>query len=284
MAAKSIVIGANGYIGRNLAWHLEKKGDEVLGYGHSQLDISDQASVDELDTNVDFIYWFAGLAGTAQGFDDFNAYIDINEKGLLNLLTAMRRQRSKARLVFPSTRLVYKGQRGLALKEGDEKEAKTLYAVNKLACEQILQMYRNVYELNYTVFRICVPYGNLLQGRLSYGTLGFFLEKAMAGQNISLYGDGTLRRTFTHVGDICEKIRAAATLDESNGQIYNVGGEDLSLLDVARQIALKYGVGVDFAEWPEMDWKIESGDTVFDSTKLEKLTGSTYGNTISGWL
>ena len=283
MSVKSVLIGSNGYLGRNLAWYLRQKGDEVFCYGR-ELDITDQTALAEIDTRVDFIFLFAGLTGTAQGFEDFNSYVDVNEKGLLNLLTIMRQQKSKARLVFPSSRLVYQGKRGLPLKEDAEKAAKTLYALNKLACEQILAMYRNAFGINYTIFRIGVPYGNLLEGGLSYGTIGFFLQKATAGENIALFGDGSLRRTFTHAEDICDKIYAAINKEESNGQIYNIGGEDLSLLDVAELISAKYKVQVEFTDWPEMALKMESGDTIFDGSELERITGSSYKHTIRDWL
>ncbi|MES2454153.1 MAG: SDR family oxidoreductase [Bacteroidota bacterium] len=283
MSVKSILIGSNGYLGRNLAWYLRQQGDEVLCYGR-ELDIADQQAVAQIDTRVDFIFLFAGLTGNAQGFEDFNSYVDVNEKGLLNLLTVMRQQKSEARLVFPSSRLVYQGNKGVSLKEDAEKAAKTLYALNKLACEQILAMYRNAFGINYTIFRIGVPYGNLLEGGLSYGTIGFFLQKAMAGENIALFGDGSLRRTFTHAGDICDQIYAAINKEESNGQIYNIGGEDLSLLDVAELISAKYKVKVEFTDWPEMALKIESGDTIFDGSELERITGSSYKHTIRDWL
>jgi UDP-glucose 4-epimerase len=284
MSVKSIIIGSSGYIGRNLAAYLSKKGDEVLCYDRNQLDISDPLAVDVLDTHVDFIYLFAGLTGTAQGFEDFNSYVDINEKGLLNLLTTMRRQQSGARLIFPSSRLVYRGKTGIPLVEDDEKEAKTLYAVNKLACEYILQMYRNAYGLNYTIFRIGVPYGSMVKGGLSYGTLGFFTQRASAGLNISLYGDGSLRRTFTHVEDICEKINTAASLAETNGEVYNIGGENLSLLEVAEQIASKHQVGIEFVDWPDLALKVESGDTIFNGVRLERIIGGSYRYKIETWL
>lgn len=295
MAVKSIIIGSNGYIGRNLAWYLTKKSEDVICYdindtsnetyiNYQKLNIINQAEVDDIDTNVDFIYLFAGLTGTSQGFDDFNSYVDINEKGLLNLLSTMRKQASKARLVFPSTRLVYKGQTGIALKEDAEKETKTLYAVNKLACEHILPMYKNAFDINYTIFRICVPYGNLLEGGFSYGTLGFFIQKACAGENISLFGDGSLRRSFTHVEDICNKITGAVVKEESNGKIYNIGGENLSLLDVAQQIAAKYGVAVEFTTWPALALKIESGDTIFDGKALNEICGDGFKHNLKTWL
>lgn len=278
----SIVIGSNGYIGHNLTYYLRSLNEEVYCFdiqdksindsdNYNQLDITDYNRVCELNLNVDYIYLFAGLTGTSQGFESYGKYIDINEKGLLNILTRMKESGSQARIVFPSTRLVYKGKQNTLLKEDAEKETNTIYALNKLTCEYILAMYQKAFGIQYTIFRICVPYGSLIKSKISYGTLGFFLQKAKNQQNIELYGDGLLRRTFTHVADICNTIHSAIQYEESNGKTYNIGGENLSLLDVASEIAKKHSVKVVFTEWPKLTLQIESGDTIFDSEDLDKL-------------
>ena len=293
--SKSIIIGANGYIGRNLTYYLKSLHEELFCFdiqyksvdylnNYNQLDITNYKSVSELNLSVDYIYMFAGLTGTSEGFDSYDKYIDINEKGLLNLLTRMKETGSSARIIFPSTRLVYKGRSNVSLKEDSEKETNTLYALNKLACEYLLAMYKNAFGVNYTVFRICVPYGSLIQSETSYGTIGFFLQKAMKSQNIILFGNGLLRRTFTNVSDICRKIHSAIQYDESNGKIYNIGGENLSLLDVASRIAQKYSIHVEFTEWPTLTYKIESGDTVFDSTLLDELVKDNYRCSFHQWV
>lgn len=286
----SIVIGSNGYIGHNLTHYLRSLNEEVYCFdiqdkpindsdNYNQLDITDYDRVCELNLNVNYIYLFAGLTGTSQGFDSYGKYIDINEKGLLNILTRMKESGSQARIVFPSTRLVYKGKQNTLLKEDAEKETNTIYALNKLTCEYILAMYQKAFGIQYTIFRICVPYGSLIKSKISYGTLGFFLQKAKNQQDIELYGDGLLRRTFTHVIDICNTIHSSIQYEESNGKTYNIGGENLSLLDVASEIAKKHSVKVVFTEWPKLTLQIESGDTIFDSEDIDKLVNKgTYCN------
>lgn len=85
------------------------------------------------------------------------------------------------------------------------------------------------------------------------------------------YGDGFLRRTFTHVFDICNKIHSAIQCVESDGKTYNIGGDNLSLMDVASEIAKKHGVHVSFTQWPKLTLRIESGDTIFNSENLDEL-------------
>lgn len=295
MPLKSILIGSNGYLGRHLALELATKGFENFNYdlcsespvginNYRPFDITNKDDFKQLDPNVDFIFLFAGLTGTAEGFTKYREFIEVNEIGLLNLLEWMRETGCRARVVFPSTRLVYKGVTGCLLKEDDPKEAKTVYAANKLSAEEMLRMHNNAFDIDYTVFRICVPYGNAFGGGYSYGTLGFFLGQAEAGQDLSLFGTGQVRRTFTHVSDISALIIKAIQLEKTKNEVYNIGGENFSLLEVAERIAIKYGIGVHFVEWPEMALRLESDSTVFDDSKLRAIGPFEFKKTLGRWL
>ena len=223
-----------------------------------------------MNLDVDYVFMFAGLTGTYAGFDTYEKYVAINEMALLNVLDAIRQSSFRPKVIFPSTRLVYKGV-DKALKEDDEKESKTIYAANKLACEGYLQAYHDSFDIPYSIFRICIPYGNMLSSDYSFGTVGFFIKQAKAGKDITLYGGGTIKRTFTHIEDLCRQIIEGAFCLESNGGIYNVGGETLSLHDAAEIIAKKYGVNVIAVPWPERDLRIESDHTYFDDAKIQAL-------------
>jgi UDP-glucose 4-epimerase len=295
MSKKSILIGCNGYLGRHLAYELDLKGFENRNFdlqdgpapgikNYNKIDISKKEDLEQLNTGADFIFLFAGLTGTADGFDRHEEFIRVNELGLLNLLTWMRENDCKARVVFPSTRLVYQGRKNHALIESDPKETKTIYALNKLASENLLWMYHNAFGIDYTIFRICVPYGNNFGDAYSYGTLGFFLNKAINKEDISLFGDGKIRRTFTHVEDISRIITGVIQLSATKNDIYNIGGEDQSLLEVAQMIAQKFGVGVRFVNWPDMALKLESDDTVFNDEKLRRVADIDYKQNLKKWI
>ena len=293
---KSIVFGANGYLGRHLVHFLNQHQHEVIPSGNNpksvdqhpnylQANLSHLTEVEKIDFNVDFIFVFAGLTGTSIGFDQYEAFIKANELSLLNILSHHAKSNSKARIIFPSSRLVYKGMEGTLLKESDEKEALTVYAQNKLSCEGYLKMFANQYNIDYTVFRICVPYGNIFSNNYSYGTIGFFLDKATQKQNITLYGKGEVKRTFTHVEDICASIIATLDSEKSIKNTYNIGSPDnLSLAEAAQLIATCYHTGVDFINWPEEALKIESGDTLFSDEKLVNDTGYQYKHTLTKWI
>ena len=290
------IIGANSYIARNLIQSIKNNALDIDLYlydresghkdgwgGYAPVNIMDEESVLQVRFDVDAVILFAGKTGTYAGFDEPDTFIEVNELGLLNVLNAMRKEKSKAKLVFPSTRLVYRGS-DEALREDAAKEFKTVYAVNKFACEQYLKMYSDVFGLKYCVFRICVPYGSLLEGVSSYGTAEFFIGKAQAGENISLYGNGEVRRTLTYIDDLCRTILAGALSDKCTNDVYNVGGESYSLRDMAYEVAHRYGVNVEYTPWPDKALKIESGSTVFDSSKLDDILGGLRSMTFKKWI
>lgn len=274
------VIGAKGYIGKHIVHYIQNVGvTSIECYDvapqaelpkYHCADLTNRNDVNSIDLNVDYVFMFAGLTGTFAGFDTYEKYVRVNELCLLNLLDAIRKSDFRPKVIFPSTRLVYKGA-DRPLKEEDKKDCKTIYAANKLACEGYLKAYYDSFDIPYTVFRICIPYGNFLSSDYSFGTVGFFLKQAKAGNDITLYGGGTIKRTFTHMEDLCCQIVEGALHPESNGEIYNVGGETLSLRDAAEIIAQKYGVNVAAIPWPERDLRIESDHTYFDDTKIQSL-------------
>ena len=292
---KVVFFGSEGYIGSHLVNELLSKNYQVLGYDiydnsstskvieYQKIDITNVSQLKEIDFNVDYVYYFSGVTGTNVSLENYDKFIDINEKGLLNILTTIKNQKVHPKIIFPSTRLVYKGVKDLPLTEDAEKEFKTIYALNKYHNENVLKMFKRYYNIPYTVFRICVPYGNMLSDNYSYGTIGFFLNKAKNNEAITLYGDGNLKRTFTFVGDICKQIIQGSQLDNSNAEVYNIGGETYSLKQVATMVANKFNVEVKYIEWPDMALALESGDTIFDSKKIEKICGDKYFS-LTSWI
>jgi UDP-glucose 4-epimerase len=291
------IIGANSFIARNLIQRLGNYGlaDPMLydvqteqrdgRPNYSQVDFLSMDSVGQIDFSCDPLFLFSGKTGTLKSFEDYADFIDINEKLLLNILAAYRKKGSEAKIVFPSTRLVYKGKKSGKIAEDEEKEFKTVYAMNKYSCEQYLKMYGDVFGVNYCVFRICVPYGTMITGAQSYGTAEMFISKAEKGEALVLYGSGETRRTLTHIEDLCDALIRGALSEKCTKDIFNIGGgDDMSLSDMAALVAGHYGVDIRRVEWPEDSKKIESGDTVFDSDKFDRAVGFQYANNFRAWL
>ncbi len=282
---KAAIIGSNGYLGRHMSYYLKKEGFNVsdfdlqpapmYGQTHYQtLDLLNTIDLEKISRDTDYIFVFTGINGTHRGFEQYKDFLEINELALLNLLTWLKDNKCNARVIFPSSRLVYKAK-DIPIKENDEKLPKTIYAVNKLAAENLLWLYYNSFGIEYTIFRISLPYEDLFENEYFKGNMGVFINRAINGKNIKVYGRGEYRRTFTHIEDVCNYMISSIQLDESVNNIYNIGGEDHSLVEVAELIAEHHKVQVEYTDWPEMDRRIESGNTVFDYQKISKLSDYT---------
>lgn len=294
---KCSVIGANGYLGRHLTFFLFEKGFDVFAYDiedtkhqnipnkiiYSKIDITNQLDIVKINFNVDFIFLFAGITGTLNGFKNYEQYIQINEIGLLNILNGIKESGFLPHCIFPSTRLVYKGS-SLPLKETDEKEGKTIYAINKISGEYILQSYSNSFNISYTIFRICVPYGNQFDDNFSFGTIGNFIKKAKNKEDLILYGDGLQKRTFTHITSLCNQIIESLNNSKTINDIYNIAGETYTLQEAAHIIAEQYNVEIRYMPWPNADLKIESGDTVFDASKILSIISNYNAISLKDWI
>lgn len=292
---RAAIIGANGYIARNmLAVNDAAHYGEAVPCGHSpahvddaagycMVDLARQEEVEQAIDGCDVIFFFTGKTGTVQGFDAPDEFLDTNERLLLHLLSAYRAVGSKAKIVFPSTRLVYKGSKK-PLREDAPKEFLTPYAMQKYACEQYLQMYGRQYGVRYCVMRICVPYGTLVRPVSSYGTLDFFIRQARETGKIGIYGDGSQRRTVTYISDLCHILWQAGLSDACVDDVYNVGGEDMSIRELAEQVARATGAEVVEKPWPEQALKTESGSTVFNAGKLNGRLGYMPSMTVERWI
>lgn len=290
---KALVVGAAGYLGKNLSHYLMEMGHEVTGIARSAVSdtlfdhprwqgvVLDASRFDQLTclnlVDYDVIYVMAGKTGTLDGFERYEEYISCNQLPLLHILKLVVDQGSNARIVFPSSRLVYQGKPGIKLKEDDEKTSRTVYAVNKLACEGFLEAWSRLRKVEYTIFRLCVPYGHLTGTGYGYGTLSFMMNQASKDGRIKLFGDGQMRRTFTHVRDVCRVMMLYPLRSDTKNMIINIGGGDhCSLLELASMIATKQSCSVEFSPWPEDHLLVESGDTMFDDGLLQSIMPFAY--------
>lgn len=283
---KIAILGANSFLARNLYKYLITKANfnasNIFLYdkddyfidgatNYNKIDFFDANSIKEINFQCEAIYLFIGKTGTANGFSDYTSFINVNEIALLNILTIYVEKKSTSKIIYPSTRLIYRGDSGSKVNEDAEKHFNSIYAITKFASESYLELYSNMFGLKYCILRICTPYGTLLADDGNYGTFEFFTSQAKAGKNVTVYGDGGITKTYTHIEDICYIMSKCSFLDILTNCTYNVGGDSKSLQEIGKIIADKHGVGVDNVEWPELAKKVDAGSTILDSSKLDAI-------------
>jgi UDP-glucose 4-epimerase len=239
-------------------------------------DIRDAAVVDEAVIGCDVIFHLAGKSGpvasNASPLDD----LDVNGRGMLTLLESCRRLNTNAKIIFPSSRLVYGANIQLPATETAPTAPLSFYGIHKLAAEQYLLLYQRLHGVRASILRITNPYGpfqNPEQNR--YGIVNWFIHEAMHDRPLPVYGQGAQLRDYIHVDDVVDAMLTAGVAKEADGRIFNVGsGRGVSFLDMAEHIVRAAGRGrVKHVDWPADAALVETGDFVADTSLIAATLG-----------
>jgi UDP-glucose 4-epimerase len=107
------------------------------------------------------------------------------------------------------------------------------------------------------------------------GFMGWFVRKAVLGEEIEIFGDGRQRRDFDHVDDVVDAFLRAGASEQASGQVFNLGGSGpLSLLDVVKLMIEVAGRGsYRLTPFPPERKSIDIGDFYADSSKIRETLG-----------
>lgn len=281
-----LVTGGLGFIGLNISQRLQELGADVTvldNFMPTQIsqrltellthikvavaDIRDEEKVARVVRDQEVIFNLAGKSGAADSNKTPLNDLDINCRGHLNVLEACRTFNPGVSIVFPSSRLVYGKPLSLPVNEKHPLDPESIYAAHKLAVENYHLIYGKLYGLKETVLRISNPYGPFQAGEgRAYGIANSFIQTAVAGRTITLFGDGSQRRDYLYIDDLIEALLLAASVPQSRDRIYNIGdGHGTSLLELAELALAAAGQGkIVHVPWPEEYRAIETGDYLSD--------------------
>ncbi|MBN8900106.1 MAG: NAD-dependent epimerase/dehydratase family protein [Rhodospirillales bacterium] len=230
-----LVTGAAGFIGSHVAHALLDRGEEVVGldslndyydvrlkvarlerlqarsgFSFTCLDVADRAAVAALldaHPGIDRIVHLAAQAGVRHSMVDPYAYVHANVMGHLVVLEAARRLPRLAHLVYASTSSVYGANTALPFRETDRVDTPvSLYAATKRADELMSHAYGHLFGIPQTGLRFFTVYGPWGRPDMAYFS---FARAIMAGEPITLYEGGRLKRDFTYVDDIVAGVLGA---------------------------------------------------------------------------
>jgi UDP-glucose 4-epimerase len=290
-----LVTGGLGFIGVNLTQALLAAGARVTvltpslerrrettavigGLGATVLegDVRDGAAVARAIAGHDVVYALAGQSGAARSMVDPFTDLDVNLRGNLTLLEALRRDNPGAKVVFPGSRLQYGRVGSDPVDETRATQPLSVHGAHKSMVEQYLAIYREAYGVRSANVRITNPYGpGQPSDQRSYGVVNRMVQLALADRPIPVFGDGAQLRDYVFIDDVVQGLLAVAPPGATDGETYNLGsGIGTPLVEMARTIQRIVGGGrVEFAPWPALEQKIETGDFVADVSKLTRDTG-----------
>jgi UDP-glucose 4-epimerase len=289
------VIGGLGFLGINLTMRLAGLGArltvvtrsldrhraaivdcEARGVTVKQGDLCDADAMRGAVAGQDVVFNLAGQSGAVQSLNDPFTDLDVNCRGNLVLLEALRAWNRAARLVFVSSRLTY-GRTGLhAVDEDRVPQPLCTHAVHKIAVERYLTLYGQLYGLSFTAARLTNPYGpGQPRDRTAYGVVNRLIHLALSGDVLPIFGDGLQRRDYIFVDDAVAALAALGESPAADGRIYNVGsGVGTPMIEMAGAITEMAGAGrVQFVEWPPLAGRIETGDFIADISRICREVG-----------
>ncbi len=260
MIERILITGGAGFIGSHLAERLLDSGRQVAildnlstgrfeniehlvgrpGFSFAIASITDTPVLDRLASESQAIVHLAASVGVRLVVEQPVRTIETNIMGAEAVLKAAARYR--ARVLIASTSEVYgKGVR-VPFREDDDvvlgptSRSRWAYAASKMVDEFLGLAYFQKYDLPVVVARLFNTVGPRQVGR--YGmVVPRFVGQALAGEPITVYGDGSQSRCFCDVSDTVRALEALLDHEEAPGKVFNVGStEEISILDLARRV------------------------------------------------
>ena len=276
---------------RNLRWLIETHGDLV---DIEVPDVRNLSIVKQAVKDASQVFHFAAQVAVTSSLVDPIEDFEINARGTLNLLEAVRSCDNPPPLVFTSTNKVYGNLLDLQFTKGATRYAPvdprirergigedrpldfhSPYGCSKGAADQYVTDYARTYRIPALVFRMSCIYGPHQYGNEDQGWVAHFAIRAIKRKPITIYGDGKQVRDILFVDDLVNAfLLAQQHMKELAGNAFNIGGgptNTISLLELLDLLAeLHEGeLSIEFEDWRAADQRYYVADT----TKFGSLTG-----------
>lgn len=255
---KCLVTGGAGFIGAHVVRDLLQAGHQVHvlddlsgGFRENVPDeahfiegsILDCTLIHKLFEEVQFDYVYHLAAYAAEGLSHFIKRYNYNNNliGSVNLINASINFDVKC-FVFTSSIAVY-GENQLPMREDMIPQPEDSYGIAKLAVEQELKCSREMFGLDYVIFRPHNVYGEYQNiGDKYRNVIGIFMNQIMQGKPLTIFGDGTQSRAFSYVKPVSEIIARAPMLPAAIGEVFNVGADQpYSVNELAQEVSAVLG-------------------------------------------
>lgn len=250
---KIVVFGGGGFIGSAIVDRLLRDKHSIRVFERPRVDPYRQFEADEavewvtgdLMSTHDVGQAIAGmdvvfhLVSTTlpKGSNDDPIYdVETNLIGSLQILQAMVEKKVGKIVFISSGGTVYGDPRFLPITESHPTDPHVSYGVTKLAIEKYLLLYKHLHGLKVQIMRVTNPYGQRQRIETAQGAVGVFLHRALNGQPVDIWGDGTVVRDYIHVSDVAEAFARAVSY-EGNVSVMNISsGVGVSLNELVKAI------------------------------------------------
>jgi len=285
---KVLVTGGAGFIGSHVADDLLKLGYQVTviddlsgGFTENvpqaatfiQGSINDVPLINNLFEKNKFDYVFHLAAYAAEGLSHFIKRFNYNNNliGSINLINASINTGVKC-FVFTSSIAVYGASPTLPMTEETIPHPEDPYGIAKLAVEQELAVCKEMFDLNYVIFRPHNVYGERQNiGDKYRNVVGIFMNQILQGKPMTIFGDGLQTRAFSYIRDISPIIAESIQNPQAYNQIFNIGADlPYTVNDLAQTVAKVMEVPPSINHMPARN---EVKDAYSSHAKVESVFG-----------
>lgn len=291
-----LITGGVGFIGSNLARRLLELGAYITIIdsfspefggnpfniheikGQIQVFIGDMRDEGKLELILpaqDFLFNLAAQVSHAGSMGDPIVDLEMNAVSQIKLLEMCRKWNPTVRIIYTGTRQMYGRPHYLPVDEMHSLEPLDFNGISKMVGELYHLVCHRVYGMRTTSLRMTNVYGPRMRVRDANKTfLGLWIRQIIDGQEMILYGNGRQLRDLNYVDDVVEALLACAANPQAEGQVYNLGGEPVSLLALAQMLAEINGGGTYHLEpFPMEMERIDIGDYYGDYSKIRGQLG-----------
>jgi len=295
LAGKRVLItGGLGFIGSNLAHECLALGAKVTIYDcldpHSGGNIRNVREIEDsveivlndirnLDgicaciRNKEILFNCAAFTSHPNSMKEPFLDIDVNCKGVINILEAARRFNPDVKIVHVGTSTQVGRMHGEQIDEFHPEFPVDIYSANKSASEKYVLIYGQAYRMQTSVVRLANVFGPRSNIKSSdFGFMNYFIGLALQNKTINVFGNGSQLRNISFVDDCVRALILAAISEKANGQVFFAASDSqCSVAEVAQQITHVIGGRLAFQEWPHDRKVIEIGDAVISSNRIREV-------------
>lgn len=276
---KVVVTGGAGFIGSNLVDRLLSEGYEVhiidnLVGGKKEnvnpnavfhnVDICDLEKIKPIIKDSEYVFHLAALPRVQYSIDFPKESSEVNIGGTINVLIASKEGGVK-KVIYSASSAAYGDQEIMPLSEDMPTSPKSPYGAQKYIGEILCKQWSDVYGLSTVSLRYFNVYGPRLDPTGAYAlVIGIFIRLKKEGKALTITGDGTQTRDFTHVRDVVNaNFLSAITQNVGNGEVINIGsGKNYSI----NKLAEMFNSDVEY-----LPARLEPHDTLADNSRARKL-------------
>ncbi len=238
-------------------------------------DIKDAGSMEGPVREAQLIFNLAGALSHTGSMA--NPFLDLEANCLahISFLEVCREHNPEVKIAYSATRSQYGRARYLPVNEVHPMQPTDANGINKMAGEWYHILYFKNYGLKSFSLRLTNTYGPGHQMKSPHqGVINWWIRQLIEGEKIRIYGDGSQIRDLSYVDDAVKALLLGMAREETNGEIYNLGGEALSLKDIAELMIKVYGKGsYELVPYPPETKRVEVGNYVGDYQKIKKAIG-----------